>query len=205
MFFSKKARDLPEVAPELPTPEGLRRRGPWDRNERDVTDTAGFLDFGSLLVRPVSGMQIQVASQSGVNLAVLISMNGSALELRAIAASRKGNDWEELLPLVGQEIRDRGAEPVEREGVFGTEVATEFPAKDPAGNDVVQPACFIGIRGPRWLLRATLIGEAAVRADADHELVKVIRDVVVVRGSEARILGEPLPLDVPDEMQEQKT
>lgn len=205
MFGSKKKRDVPEAAPSLPSPEGARSQGPWDSSERDPADIAGFLDFGSLRVRPISGMQIQVASQSDVNLAVLISMNGSALELRVVAATRKGQDWEDLLPLVAKEIRERGAEAVERAGVFGTEVITEFPAKDPAGNNVVQPACFIGVHGPRWLLRATLIGDAAVQADADHELIQVIRDVVVVRGSEARMLGEPLPIEVPAEMQEQQT
>lgn len=205
MFGSKKRREVSEVTPALPTPDGARSQGPWDSTERDPAEIAGFLNFGSLLVRPITGMQIQVASQSEVNLAVLISMNGSALELRVMAATRNGQDWHDVIPLVGEEIRERGAEPNERAGVFGTEVFTEFPAKDPAGNDVTQPACFIGVHGPRWLLRATLIGEAAVSADTNHELISVIRDVVVVRGSEARMLGEPLPLDVPAEMQEQQT
>lgn len=204
MFGGKKKKDAPEPAPSLPTPDGVRSQGPWDLSEREPTEIAGFLDFGSLRIRPIAGMQVQVASQGSVNLAVLISMGGSALELRVVAATRTGDDWNELLPKVDQEIRERGAEPVEREGVFGAEVLTEFPAKDPAGQDVLQPACFIGVHGPRWLLRATLIGEAALAPDANQELIQVIRDAVVVRGAEARMLGEPLPIEVPAQMQEEQ-
>lgn len=202
IFGSKRKQTAGTQVNSLPQPEGVRSQGPWDRSERDPERTAAYLNFGSILVRPITGMQVQVASQDGTNIAILISIDGSALELRVVAASRHGDDWTESFPLVAKEIRDRGAEPIDRTGVFGPEVFTEFSAKDPDGRDAVQPACFIGVKGPKWLLRATLIGNAALEASADHVLMGVIRDAVIIRGPEARILGEPLPLEVPGEMQE---
>lgn len=204
-FRKKKTNETTPVEQALPEPTGIRARGPWDRSERTPESTAAYVDFGSFLVRPISGMQIQIAGQEETNVAVLLNLNGSILELRVVAASRHGDDWSAMVPRVINEVEGRGSKASQREGVFGTEVVTEFPGKDENGKSVTQPARFIGVAGPRWLLRATLIGTAAVEPDDNNDLIQVIRDVVVVRGPEARILGELLPIDIPSQMQGQET
>ena len=202
-MFGSKNKNLGQTEePPLPSPTGIRAQGPWDRSERSVESTAAFLDFGSILVRPISGMEIQVASNDSTNLAVLVSLGNSAVELRVAAASKHGDDWAQLVPEVVSEVSARGATPVERSGIFGPEVSTEFPGQDADGNAVIQPACFMGVQGKRWLLRATLIGPSAVAPDANTDLINVIRDLVIVRGSEARMLGEELPIQIPVEMQD---
>ncbi len=202
-FGSKHKKSTPPTEASRPQPDGLRASGPWDASEREITPD--YLDFSSILVRGVPGLELQVASDGQSHVAVLVGLHESAVELRAIAASKSGNDWDLLIDDVTAEIRDRGAEPVERQGVFGTEVLTQFPAKDPEGNDVVQPACFMGVVGPRWLLRATIIGPAALDGGPESALVAVVKDVIVRRGQEARLLGEPLPLTVPEQMQALET
>ena len=88
-MFGSKNKNLGQTEePPLPSPTGIRAQGPWDRSERSVESTAAFLDFGSILVRPISGMEIQVASNDSTNLAVLVSLGNSAVELRVAAASK---------------------------------------------------------------------------------------------------------------------
>ena len=54
-----------------------------------------------------------------------------------------------------------------------------------------------GIAGPRWLLRVSTFGRPAVEHHEDGLLEQVLRDVVVVRGTEPMSPGEALPLVMP--------
>lgn len=187
-----------QVAAETPkpVPTGERARGPWDATERDVEDD--HLDFGALRIRLRPGMEIQVATDGETPLAILVASEGSAVELRPLAASRSGGDWASMRDAIVAEITERGSEPLEREGLFGTEIFTQFPATTEDGQDAVQPARFLGIEGPRWILRATILGPAGMEADDEGDLIDVIRDVIVVRSEEPRLLGESLPITVPE-------
>jgi hypothetical protein len=55
----------------------------------------------------------------------------------------------------------------------------------------------IGIDGPRWLLRGTVLGRAAVEPDAAPPMEDSLRNVVVVRGSEPMAPREALGLRLP--------
>jgi hypothetical protein len=67
----------------------------------------------------------------------------------------------------------------------------------PDGQPATQPSRVVGVPGPRWLLRATLFGTPAVQPDPEDEVEKALREVIVVRGTEAIPPGDPLPLVVP--------
>jgi hypothetical protein len=62
---------------------------------------------------------------------------------------------------------------------------------------------FVGVDGPRWMVRALYQGAAA--SDPAHEgaLGVVLSGLVVVRDQEARPVREALPLRLPKEMAEQ--
>jgi hypothetical protein len=55
----------------------------------------------------------------------------------------------------------------------------------------------IGVDGPRWLLRATVLGRAAVEPDSAPPMEETLRSVVVVRGAEPMAVRESLPLRLP--------
>jgi hypothetical protein len=55
----------------------------------------------------------------------------------------------------------------------------------------------IGVDGPRWLLRGTLLGRAAVEPEAAPPMEQALRNVVVVRGSEPMAPRESLALRLP--------
>jgi hypothetical protein len=55
----------------------------------------------------------------------------------------------------------------------------------------------LGIAGPRWLLRVSTFGRPATSFQADGLLEQVLRDTVVLRGTQPMSPGEALPLVLP--------
>jgi hypothetical protein len=72
------------------------------------------------------------------------------------------------------------------------------PSRTPDGRTAHQPARFAGVDGPRWFLRAVFHGEAAYQAEQALELESLVREVVVVRGTEAMAPRELLTLRLPE-------
>lgn len=178
--------------------EGVRESGPWDIGER--TPTEEYVDLGSIKLRGREGIAVQLPTDKGAVTAVLVVVEGSAVELRPFAASKSGGDWDEVRDEIVEEIKRRNGEWAEVEGPFGPELLARFPAKDEAGNPAIQPSRIVGIEGPRWVLRATFLGEAGLEVTNDGLLMDVLRDVIVVRGDEPRMLRELLPLRVPEQI-----
>ncbi len=127
----------------------------------------------------------------------MLTNNEGAVELRPFAAPRGGGIWEDIRKQIAAETARRGGTATEADGPYGTELRVVMPAKTPDGQPATQPSRVLGIEGPRWLLRATLLGRPAVEPDPDGELESALRDVVVVRGTGPMAPREPLPLVMP--------
>jgi hypothetical protein len=56
---------------------------------------------------------------------------------------------------------------------------------------------FIGVDGPRWFLRAMFAGPVAADGQQAAPYEELLRQVVVVRGSEPLPVREPVPLRLP--------
>jgi len=65
------------------------------------------------------------------------------------------------------------------------------------------PVRFVGIDGPRWFLRAMLMGPIAVNATKAAPFEDALRAIIVVRGSEPLPVREPVPLQLPKEAADQ--
>jgi hypothetical protein len=70
------------------------------------------------------------------------------------------------------------------DGPFGPELRIRVPVTLPDGEAGFQPSRILGIEGPRWMLRATFLGQEALEPDDDGLLMQALRDVIVVRGDE---------------------
>jgi hypothetical protein len=172
--------------------------GPFDISEVDEEDR-DCVDLGSLLVTPVGEMELrlQVEEETGAVIAAVLIAEEGALELRAFAASRGGDAWDDLRPLIAAETARMGGTATEQEGPFGTEVLCQVPMEDESGQVVTQASRIMAHEGSAWLLRATLMGLPAVDPEAAVPWEETIRQTVVRRGREAMAPGAALPLSLP--------
>lgn len=174
--------------------------GPWDVDEATDLETVPRIDLGALLVAPLGDreLRVQVDEKSGAVRAVLLANDAGALELRAFAAPRNGDLWGEVRPQIAADTSRRGGTATEREGRFGTELVCEVRMTRADGVAGTQTSRVIGVNGPRWMLRATFLGDPARQPDAAAEWEDAIGQVVVRRGNHAMPVGEQLPLTLPE-------
>jgi hypothetical protein len=204
MFRRRKAAtseepftDAAEVGEEATDP---RANGPWDATEVDLEEVdENRVDLGSLLLTAREGVdiQLQVDEESGEVAAALLASEEGAIELRAFAAPRHGDIWEDVRRDLAGEVAQLGGTATETTGAFGPQVSVSMNVQLPDGSSAQQPSTVLGITGPRWLLRATLFGRPAVGYDEKGVLEQALRDVVVVRGSGPMPPGDALPLTMP--------
>ncbi len=196
--MARKRKKDTEVEPE-PASEslGVRHHGPWDSTEKPE-DLSGYVDLGSLMIRgdEAYALQLPADNDEGDIGSVVLVADESALELRAFAATRSGGLWDEVRADIAEEVARLGGESTESEGPYGAELTVSVPDEGPEGESGMQTSRILGIEGPRWMLRATLLGKAAAQA-GEHPLMAALHDVVVVRGAEPRIQREPLLLTIP--------
>jgi len=206
MFRRKKsATDEAEAAePEVETPSGPRANGPRDASEvRIEEDDPNRVDLGSLLVTPHEGLdlQLQVDEASGQVMAVILAGETGAVELRAFAAPRNDDIWDDVRRQVAAEVARMGGTATETPGPWGTELTVQLGVTLDDGQRAQQTSKVVGISGPRWLLRATLFGRPAVEHQEDGDIETALRNVVVVRGSGPVPPGDQLPMTVPPNAQ----
>jgi hypothetical protein len=193
--------DLTEGAPDQPTkPE--RPRGPWDISEVDPdkpAHTAARLDLGGLRIRPAGGMkvQMQVEQATGKATSVLLVGDAAAVQLMVIAASKSKPLWPQTRRALQSDADRKGGSAAESDGPWGPVLRMAIPATTADGKKGVQPSVVLGIDGPRWMLRATMIGRAATDQAVMNQMMGIVQDTVVVRGDVAMSPGEVIGLTPP--------
>ncbi|MGZ5370862.1 DUF3710 domain-containing protein [Aeromicrobium sp.] len=199
--------DAAIVADESPEVESVtpgqtndpRQGGPWDASEKTATEDESYIDLGSLIIkgRPGFNLQLPTDGESDDIGSVVLLTEDSGLELRAFAAARSGGLWDDVRADLIEEVERLGGEYDAVDGAFGPELQIRVPVKLPDGEDGFQPSRIIGVEGPRWLLRGTLLGDAALSPSDEGLLIEAFRDTIVVRGGEPKAPREPLLIAVP--------
>ena len=185
--------------PAAPEVEGVRHQGPWDFSERTPGDDETYIDLGPLKVRVRVGIDVQLPTdgEGGEIGSVVLVADDAALELRTFAATRSGGLWDEVRDDLIIEVERLGGECEQVDGLFGPELLVKVPVDLPDGEKGFQPSRIVGIEGPRWLLRATFLGDAGLNPSDEGLLMDTLRDVIVDRGPEPRIPRESLLLTLP--------
>ena len=199
-FRRRSGSDTPEQEPAETSPGDDRRTGPFDVD--DVPDDGlERVDLGSLLIPATPGreLRIQVDERSQQVQSVVLTGSDGALELRAFAAPRNGDLWSDVRPQLAADMARRGGTATEREGRFGTELVCQLTVKGPDGRTGQQPSRIVGVNGPRWLLRATFLGQPAVDADGAAGWEDTFSAIAVRRGEHAMPVGDPLPVVLPEQ------
>ncbi|SCL50459.1 Protein of unknown function [Micromonospora citrea] len=206
MIFSRKRDDARRHARDerttevLDSPESAAAapsRGPYDVSE--APSDVPRLDLGSLQIPAVREVEVRVqADQGGVIQQVVLVHGENALQLGVFAAPRSEGIWDEVREEIRQSLFNDGAAAQEVEGEYGTELHARV--RTPDG---ITDLRFVGIDGPRWMVRGVYQGAAATNPAAAGPLAECLDGLVVDRGQEAKPVREPLPLRLPRDVADQ--
>lgn len=173
-------------------------RGPYDISEAP----AGVerLDLGSLQIPAVADVEIRVqADPEGVVQQVVLLHGENALQLGVFAAPRSEGIWDEVRAEIRESLSGEGTAAEESDGEYGVELRARV--RTPEGFTDLR---FVGIDGPRWMVRGVYQGRVATDPTAAGPLADCLYGLVVDRGQEAKPVREPLPLRLPKEIAERQ-
>jgi len=195
----RRVRDelpVPGVEPHEHTQEPTF--GPWDLADAPE-DGQDRIDLGALRVPPPPGfdLRVEVSPEGQVVAATLASPRGE-MQLGVFAAPRSAGIWAEVRAEIKATVRAEGGTLTEQDGSFGPELTGRVPMPNGQAS-----ARFVGVDGPRWFLRALLIGPVATDPTAAKPLEDALRAVIVVRGNDPMPVREALPLRLPKDVAEQ--
>ncbi|NUT35437.1 MAG: DUF3710 domain-containing protein [Hamadaea sp.] len=168
--------------------------GPYDF--ADAPDGVVRLDLGALQVPAIDGVDLRVqADADGIIQQVVLVHGDSALQLGVFAAPRNEGIWDEVRSEIRKSLFDDGVAAEEAPGAYGTELRARV--RTPDGLTDLR---FVGVDGPRWMVRGVYQGPAAIDPGTAPPLVACMDGLVVNRGLDAKPVREPLVLRLPQEM-----
>jgi len=168
--------------------------GPFDVDDAP-DDGIPRLDLGSVRFPVPDGAQLQVeVEQSGPVRAVHLLTSQGQFTISAFAAPRSARLWNEVRREIITQLEAGGARVREEGGEWGREVIASRP-------DLVLH--FIGVNGPRWLLRGVAAGSVDNAPVLVEQLRELLRHTVVVRGDEPMPVRAALPLILPEPLADQ--
>lgn len=198
------AGDLVEDASDSEDAIDPRADGPFDYEEVALdADDIERITFGPLIITPFEGLGLQLHGNpdTGIVQALLATFEDSGLELALFAAPRSGDLADELRVEIVEEAAQGGGHAQEASGPFGPEVRRVMPVDGPEGEQLFHVSRVWLVEGPRWLLRGTLMGQAAMAEGEDAPsdvFVEFFRNVVVRRDEAPRVPGELIQLAFPE-------
>ena len=204
---SLRERGVPPE-PQIRERDAFETEGPWD--EADAPDDrVERVDLGALRVPAIPGMELrlEVGPQQEVIGATLV-LGDSTLSLAVFAAPRAGGVWDDVRGEIARTASGQGGSLKEADGPFGAELAGTVTAmaqgtEGGAPAPMKLPARFLGVDGPRWFLRGTVIGPAGGGGEHARAVEDAFRQIVVVRGNSPMPVRDPLPLTLPPQAQQQ--
>ncbi len=167
--------------------------GPFDASE--ASTVRPYVDLGSIKVLPREGIQMRLDVEEGTQRIVAVSLDfaDSTIQLQAFASPRSTGLWHEVRNQIQEQLTAQKARITEVDGIFGPELEAHLPTAD-KGTTRVR---FIGVDGPRWLLRGVISGAAVSDKEAAEKVEELFRSIVVVRGDQPMPPRDLLPLRVP--------
>ena len=177
------------------------QEGPFDESDGTITglldpdgEGLGILDFGAYAFVPPVNTQLQIESSEEQNLVVHILSGQSNITIDAYAAPKTGGQWRFVASELADGLRNQGAKVSIQDGPWGREVIGS------AAESVIR---FIGVDGPRWMLRAVIVSSPA-EAEQSAEIARtMLSHTVVRRGTNPMPARTPIPLVLPMEILEQ--
>ncbi|HEX6354655.1 DUF3710 domain-containing protein [Actinophytocola sp.] len=152
-------------------------------------DGLNRLDLGSIRLPVPDGAQLQVEmDQSKSVVAVHVVTPVGQLTVNAYAAPKSGGLWREVSTELAEQLRNDGATVRTTKGEWGLELLVAL------GDAHLR---FVGVDGPRWMLRGVVAGPPEIADKSAHALYDLVRGTVVARGTQPMPVRTPLPLELP--------
>jgi hypothetical protein len=162
--------------------------GPYDEDDAPDDDLPR-LDLGSVRLPVPDGAQLQVEMDpAGPVRAVHVVTPIGQFTLNAYAAPKSGGLWREVCGELAEQLRTDGARVHSSVGDWGQELVAKL------GEVSLR---FAGVDGPRWMLRGVVAGPPEHAEIATRALRDLLRNSVVVRGTQPMPVRTPLPLNLP--------
>jgi hypothetical protein len=164
--------------------------GPFDIEDAPEDDIPR-IDLGSVRVPVPDGSQVQVEmdpSTGGVRAVHVVTAYGQ-VTVSGYAAPRSGGLWREVAAELADQLKADGARVTTGRGEWGLELSAIV------GEVALR---FVGVDGPRWMLRGVIAGPQTEAAAAPGMLHSIMRDTVVVRGDAPMPVRTPLTITLPD-------
>ncbi|RJQ85211.1 DUF3710 domain-containing protein [Amycolatopsis panacis] len=164
--------------------------GPFDVADAE-DDGIPRIDLGSVKVPVPDGSQVQVEMDpdaGGVRAVHIVTEHGQ-ITVSGYAAPRSGGLWREVSAELGDQLRADGAKVNVGRGEWGMELSAII-------GDVALR--FVGVDGPRWMLRGVIAGPQSAAAQAPEVLRAIVRRTVVDRGDSPMPVRTPLPITLPE-------
>ena len=175
--------DATEVFERIEEPSG-----PFDQADAPA-DELQRLDLGSVRVVVPDGAQLQVeVDPSGPVRAVHFVLPEGQLTVSAYAAPRSGELWPEIMGELMAQLRQDGATVSVETGEWGRELLANVKGL---------MLRFLGVDGPRWMLRGVVAGPEHQVSEAARSLRNFVRQTIVVRGNDPLPVRTPLPIELP--------
>lgn len=173
--------------------------GPFDERDAPEDDIAR-IDLGALRVPVGAGVDVRLEMNEAQQvIAVTLGGPDGHMQLGVFAAPRTEGIWDDVRAEIAASMNAQRATATETaEGSFGTELHGKL-----AGEGGLVPVRFLGVDGPRWFLRAMLVGAVATDPAKAEPFEQALRRVIVVRGNEPLPAREPVPLRLPKELANQ--
>jgi hypothetical protein len=163
--------------------------GPYDEATAP-DDGVSRLELGSIKLPVPDGAQLQVEMDpAGAVRAVHLLTPVGQLTVSAFAAPKTGGLWKEVSAELIAQLKEDGARINRENGEWGEEISART-------NGVLLR--FVGVDGPRWMLRGVAAGPGEHAASASEALHDLMRGTVVVRGTQPMPVRTPLPIDLPE-------
>lgn len=171
-----------------------RAPGPFD--VADARPQGKYLDLGAVRIPMVDGVEVRVqADPEGRVQQVALMMGDNGLQIAVLAAPRSEAMWDEVREGIRAQLRSDGFASQEVDGSYGTELRTRV--RTPNGPTDLR---FVGVNGPRWLVRAVFQGPVATDITKAPLLMDCLQGLIVDRGQDAMPAGDTLPLKLPKDI-----
>ena len=186
----------PAIDESKSAPADRAEAGPFDVSE--VRSMRPYVDLGGIKVAPREGLQMRLDVDERAKRVVAVSLTyaESMLQVQAFSAPKSLGLWHQVRAEISQQMTSQGAEVREEAGSLGPELAVRTKVSTEQGGGT-RDVRFIGVDGPRWLLRGVVMGKATRDAEARDKIDTLFRELVVVRGEQPMPPSELLPLQVP--------